>query len=101
VRAQLFIHIDAGDTPVILAEVAEIASRRFSLLEFRDCLLQIRDGLGDAFETRRVDIDDGPAAAGDLVLRAQFCQSFLDRVAALRALDRDFDALGRAHGASV
>jgi hypothetical protein len=81
----------------LLDELTALVSRRGSLPEFRHRLFEIRDALGGALEARWVDGELGAAGAGDCFLRLQFGQAFLDRLAALRAFDRDFDA----HGASA
>lgn len=97
-RAEHFhLRCDAGLVNPVLDELIEIANRRASLPEFRQRLFEIDAMLDGALETSWVDGDAVATSAGELVLRLQFGQAFLDRVAALRAFDRDFDG----HGASV
>jgi len=90
--------VEAADLQPVIDEIVEIAERRASLPQFRDALLKIREGFRDALESRWVNGDAQSAAAGERVLRLKFAQPFLDDVAALRALDRDFDAVGNGHG---
>jgi hypothetical protein len=77
----------------LVDELTEIARRRASLPEFRDRLLEIVEALPDAFETRWVDLENGPTLAGEVALYLEFRQPFLDRVAAIRAFDRNFNAV--------
>lgn len=96
--SKLTLRAEAADLQPVIDEIVEIAERRASLPEFRDALLKIRDGFREALESRWVDGDPESATAGQSVLRLKFAQPFLDDVAALRALDRDFDAVRRGHG---
>lgn len=89
------------DVEPLLAELKDIVLRRVSFPEFRSPLLEIVEALPDAFETLRIDGEDGAAPASDVSLVVKFRQSFLDLAATLRALDRDFDAGRQVHGASA
>lgn len=97
----LHITVDASGITGHLAEVADIAERRGSLEEFRNALLEFVDGLPDGFESTWVDVEALPAGARKRVLSLQLGKRLLSRLAALRALDRDFDSAGNRHGASV
>ena len=90
--ASMPIRCDAAAVIQVFEELTEIVGRRGSLPEFFDRLCEIVESLPGAFESRWVDVEDGAATAGDRVLVLEFGQPFLDRMAALRALDRDFDA---------
>ena len=86
------VALELASVLAVLAELTDIARRRRSLPEFAERLLQIVEALPCAFESRRVNVENDPAAARNLTVTLQFTESFLEHVAALRALDRNFDA---------
>lgn len=98
--AQTTIRLDTTTLLPLLRALQDISERRGSLPEFRDRLLEIVEGIPGGLETARVDGEGNAASTCELVLSLQFGQALLGRVAALRAFDRDFDAVGRAHGGS-
>lgn len=95
--ATLQLKADVSAIRPVIDELTEIAARRGSLPEFRQRLLEIVEALPGGIETRRVDLKPHAAHASQCVgvVALEFRQSFLDRVAALRALDRDLDRVGQ------
>lgn len=90
---QIRVELDPESPDIhLLRELTEMAERRGSLPEFRQRLLEIAERLPGALEAVRIHGDHGATDAGHLVLSLKVRQPLLDRVAALRALDRDFDA---------
>lgn len=88
------LRLDPSAVLPVLDQLTDIARRRMSVPLFFEELVELRRALPDALETLRVDSDGGAASTGDVLLALQFRQFFLDRAAALFALDRDFDVHG-------
>lgn len=92
------IHFDASALSAYLEEVSEMVSRRNSLPEFLDCFVQIRDGLAHGIESSTGECYLGPAGTSHALLTLKVGQALLDLLFALRALDRNIDLVGQAHG---
>lgn len=89
---------DTSEIESTLAELNVLLERRKSLPEFVDRVREIAGLLPQGIEA--VDLDRGAAGAGDVGVALKFREPLLERLAALWAFDRDFDAVGQVHGHS-
>lgn len=92
------VKFDTTEAVSMVSELEALYQRRRSLPEFVQRVREIADLIPQGFETVRVDLDEGSAGAGVAVFALKVAQPLLDRLAALRAFDRDFDLIGQAHG---
>jgi hypothetical protein len=90
------IRADAVALEEFLSELLEILSRRGSVPEFLERVSEIARALPDGIEFFQTD--DAPAGTGEARLALNVAQPLLDRIAALRAFDLDFDLIGQVHG---
>lgn len=100
IQPRITLHADTSAAEAFLSEVRGILSRRGSLPEFLERIVDIRNLLPKGLEFALIgdDFDSMPASTGNLFYSVNVAQPLLDRLAALRALDRDFDLIGQAHG---
>lgn len=91
-QKNMLMRFDISEVESMLAEMHALLERRKSLPEFVDRVREIAGLLPEGLET--VDLDVGAAGAGDVRFALKFREPLLDRLAALRAFDRDFDLVG-------
>ena len=92
------LNFDTSEVDSMLSELHALLERRKSLPEFVDRVREIAGLLPQGIET--VDLDRGATGAGDVWFALKFREPLLERLAALRAFDRDFDLVGQVHGHS-
>lgn len=98
VMRSFVFRVDASALDVAIDELLEIFSRRGLVPEFLEYFVDIRNILPHGVEVFQAD--DASASTGEIPLVLNVAQPLLDRLAALRAFDRDFDLIGQAHGRS-